>query len=96
MHLETIITRSANQLQNHPRRGISLQAQRSTSHVIDQRGAVGQWNSRQRRNFIEFDRQTAHQLQLFMKFSKIQLSMHGASPAFPASPVGRMLHLMDL
>ena len=36
------ITMSANRSQNYPRRGITLQAQRSTSHITEQRDATRQ------------------------------------------------------
>ena len=42
MHLETVIAKSANRRQNHPRRNITLQAKRSTKHVIEQRDAARQ------------------------------------------------------
>ena len=41
--------------------------------------------------FIENDQQ----LQYFMEFCKIDIFMRGGSASFSASPVGRMLHLID-
>ena len=74
---KTTITRSTNRSQNHPRRGIAIQAQRSTSHVIHHRGTARQWNSRQRRNFIEFNCQTVSQLCFSWNFRKSDLSRTG-------------------
>ena len=87
---KTTITRSTNRWQNHAGRSITLQAWCSTSHVIEQRGTARQ------SNFIEFDSQTVSQLQFFMNYSKIRIFMHGDSNNFPAPPVGRMLHFIDL
>ena len=59
----------------HPGTGITLTTNRSTNHfIITHVGAARQWNSRQRRKFIENDSFRRHQRQYFIKFSIFEIS----------------------
>ena len=48
------------------------------------------------RKFGDFFTENGHQRQYFMKFCKNDIFMRGALASFSASPVGRMLHFIDL
>ena len=91
---KTTTKRPTNRSQNQLRLGITLQAWRSTSYVIDQRGTARQWNSRQRRGALRIWWLNRHPA--FHEPSE-NLPFHArtGSDSFPASPVGRMFHFID-
>ena len=61
---------------NHPGDGITLRQNRSSSHIIIcKASAARQWNSRQRRKFIENYSFRCHQRQYFIKFSIFEISV---------------------
>ena len=86
---------AANRAQVHPRLGITLQANRSTSHLKCEPRRREAMKFAPARKFGDFSIENGHQRQYFMKFCKINIFMRGALASFSASPVGRMLHLID-
>jgi len=86
---------AANRAPIHPRLGITLQANRSTSHLKYKPRRREAMKFAPARKFGEFFIENGHQLQYFMKFCKIDIFMRGALASFSASPVGRMLRSID-
>ena len=86
-----IISMAGNRSEKCPRSGITLQASALRVMYRSKRDAARQWNSRQRRKFIEFHAQTNRQRWIFMKFLENNISMHCNYLSFSASPHNRML-----
>ena len=72
----------------HSGTGITLTANRSTTHMILMHvGASRQWNSRQRKKFIENHTFRCHQRQYFIKFSIFEfVRFHGTTPWCTSAP----------
>ena len=79
----------------HPRLGITLQANRSTSHLKFKPRRREAMKFAPARKFGDFFIENGHQLQYFMKFCKIDIFMRGGLHSFSASLHNRMLHLID-